>query len=189
MSTPQQQVAQAIKAHRVARGWSLDKTAQTTGVSKAMLGQIERGESSPTVATLWKIATGFRVPLTALLETTPPADGVPAKRDAAELRVPAPNEGMTRAVLFPYETRYGFELYELILSPGYESISDPHETGVVEHVSVIEGEMELLIEGEWQNVAKGQSVRFPADRTHGYRNRTSENAVLHDIIHYPHRRD
>lgn len=189
MIEPQQKIAQAIKEHRVARGWSLDKTAGITGVSKAMLGQIERGESSPTVSTLWKIATGFKVPLTALLETPPPAEGVLARRDASELRVRAANEGMSRAVLFPYEARYGFELYELTLSPGYESLSDPHEAGVVEHVTVIEGEMELLIDGEWQKVRKGQSVRFPADRPHGYRNRTPENAVLHDIIHYPNRPD
>lgn len=38
-----------------------------TGVSKAMLGQIERGESSPTVTTLWKIATGLQVSFSSLL--------------------------------------------------------------------------------------------------------------------------
>jgi len=50
-------IAQHLQSVRKARGLSLDKTAQLTGVSKAMLGQIERGESSPTIATLWKIAT------------------------------------------------------------------------------------------------------------------------------------
>ncbi len=47
---------------------SLDNVANMTGVSKSMLGQIERGESSPTVATLWKIATGLHISFTALLE-------------------------------------------------------------------------------------------------------------------------
>ena len=54
-------VALALKSLRETRGWSLDKTAEATGVSKAMLGQIEREESSPTVATLWKMARGFDV--------------------------------------------------------------------------------------------------------------------------------
>jgi len=52
-------ISVTLQLLRKQRGWSLDKTAAATGVSKAMLGQIERGESSPTVATLWKIATGF----------------------------------------------------------------------------------------------------------------------------------
>ena len=52
---------------RAAAGLSLSKVAEMTGVSKAMLGQIERGESSPTIATLWKIAKGFQLPLSALI--------------------------------------------------------------------------------------------------------------------------
>ncbi len=57
-----QHLATTLKALRLARGWSLSKLAEETGVSKAMLGQIERNESSPTVSTLWKIATGLNVP-------------------------------------------------------------------------------------------------------------------------------
>ena len=52
-----------LKQLRQQRGWSLSRLAEATGVSKAMLGQIERNESSPTVATLWKIATGLNVPI------------------------------------------------------------------------------------------------------------------------------
>lgn len=56
------QVGQRLRDLRGEREWSLDRTAGVCGVSKAMLGQIERGESSPTITTLWKIASGFRVP-------------------------------------------------------------------------------------------------------------------------------
>ena len=52
-----------LKQARTNKGWSLDVASKHTGVSKAMLGQIERGESSPTVARLWNIATGFHLPL------------------------------------------------------------------------------------------------------------------------------
>ena len=56
-----QHLAATLKTLRQQRGWSLSRLAEETGVSKAMLGQIERNESSPTVATLWKIATGLNV--------------------------------------------------------------------------------------------------------------------------------
>lgn len=184
MPNPPVHVADALRELRRKSGWSLDHAAQRTGVSKAMLGQIERGESSPTVATLWRIATGLGVPMTALLEPEWAAGETTMFRDAAALRVQPSAEGMRRALIFPYEARFGFELYELILAPGYESISDPHEPGVVEHVTVLDGAMELLIDGAWMPLAQGQSLRFPADRRHGYRNGTARDVVLQDIIHY-----
>jgi transcriptional regulator with XRE-family HTH domain len=184
LPNPPAHVSDALKELRRKLGWSLDHTAQRTGVSKAMLGQIERGESSPTVATLWRIATGLEVPMTALLEPEWPAGETILFRDAAELRVRPSAEGMQRALLFPYEARFGFEVYELIFSPGYESISEPHEPGVVEHVTVLDGAIELLVEDAWTRLAKGQSLRFPGDRRHGYRNRTAHDAVVQDIIHY-----
>lgn len=62
-----QHLAATLKHLRQQRGWSLSRLAEETGVSKAMLGQIERNESSPTVATLWKIATGLNVPFSAFI--------------------------------------------------------------------------------------------------------------------------
>lgn len=62
-----QHLSATLKTQRQLRGWSLSRLAEETGVSKAMLGQIERNESSPTVATLWKIATGLNVPFSAFI--------------------------------------------------------------------------------------------------------------------------
>jgi len=173
-----------LKSIRSELGWSLDQTAARTGVSKAMLGQIERGESAPTIATLWKIATGLGVPMTALLEVYRDDGDVLLMRDANKLRVRPSQEAMQRALLFPYEARFGFELYELTFAPGFESISEPHDTGVVEHITVLQGEIELLVDDEWRSLKQGQSLRFPADRRHGYRNQTGEEAVVMDLIHY-----
>jgi uncharacterized cupin superfamily protein len=54
----------------------------------------------------------------------------------------------------------------------------------VAHVTVLRGKIELLVEDEWRELKKGQSLRFPADRRHGYRNRTESEAVVMDLIHY-----
>ncbi|SIE94010.1 transcriptional regulator [Mycobacteroides abscessus subsp. abscessus] len=53
-------IGENLRNIRRSRGLSLDMAAEATGVSKAMLGQIERGESNPTVTTLWKIASGLQ---------------------------------------------------------------------------------------------------------------------------------
>ncbi|MGY3945265.1 helix-turn-helix domain-containing protein [Aeromonas tecta] len=178
-------LAQRLKGLRSELGWSLDVAARETGVSKAMLGQIERGESSPTVATLWKIATGFRVSFSSFIEPTPAMLGETLYRTAAAIRQQPAGEGMQVAPLFPYESRFGFELFELTLLPGYLRESEPHEPGVTEHVIVISGAMEVLVDGDWQSLEQGEAVRFAADRPHGYRNLGIAPAVFHNLIHYP----
>jgi Predicted transcriptional regulators len=74
-----QHLSATLKSLRQQREWSLSRLAEETGVSKAMLGQIERNESSPTVATLWKIATGLNVPFSVFI--TPPQVEVPGAFD------------------------------------------------------------------------------------------------------------
>ena len=60
-------IASNLREIRDKRNLSLDQLAQLTGVSKSMLRQIETGRSSPTIATIWKIANGLRVSFTTLL--------------------------------------------------------------------------------------------------------------------------
>lgn len=185
MNALNQYLAQTLKRLRRQQGWSLDRCASETGVSKAMLGQIERGESSPTVATLWKIAGGFHTSLSTFLEPPPTEMAGTTYRDAERLRRQPAGDGMLVAPLFPYESRFGFEMLELTLLPGYERRSEPHEAGVIEHVIVLQGEMELLLEQKWQRLRPGMAVRFEAARPHGYRNPGTEPAVFHNLIHYP----
>lgn len=181
-------LADTLRTLRKQRHWSLDQAAVETGVSKAMLGQIERGESSPTVATLWKIASGFHESLSTFLEPAPvEADCAPVFRHADTLRMQPANEGMLVAPLFPYEPRFGFEVFELTLLPGYERRSEPHEAGVTEHVLVVRGAMEVLVAGKWVGLGESEAVRFAADQPHGYRNLGEVSVVFHNLIHYPKR--
>ena len=68
MEPMHERIGKKLKSIRTVRALSLDDAAALTGVSKPMLGQIERGQSVPTVTTLWKIATGLKVPLSSFLE-------------------------------------------------------------------------------------------------------------------------
>ncbi|MCF8465789.1 MAG: XRE family transcriptional regulator [Sneathiella sp.] len=180
-------LSRTLKSLRKDRGWSLDAAAAATGVSKAMLGQIERGESSPTTAVLWKLATGFRVSVSSLMEPLPEISSDTLIRDADNLRQLPGDSGMAVAPLFPFEPRFGFDYMELTFLPGYERRSEPHEPGVIEHITVISGQMEILTENLWRLLKAGQSIRFRGDKPHGYRNKGSEKAVTLSVIHYPHR--
>ena len=60
-------VAENLKRLREERKLSLDAVAKCSGVSKSMLGQIERGVTNPTISTLWKIANGLKISFTSLM--------------------------------------------------------------------------------------------------------------------------
>lgn len=172
-------VALALKDLRKKRDWSLDKTAQETGVSKAMLGQIERAESSPTIATLWKIAKGFNVPFSLFL-----GDGEVNFSSGQTLALNPAEDKIRVLPLFPYDDKLRCEIFMIELLAGCEHFSAPHENGVIEHVLVIEGSMEILINNSWKSVSKGQGIRFNAAQPHGYRNLTRKKAIMHNVIHY-----
>jgi transcriptional regulator with XRE-family HTH domain len=178
-------IATTLKELRQEKGWSLDKTALATGVSKAMLGQIEREESSPTIATLWKIATGFETSFSSFIEEIQtPSDEVMYR--TGQVQTIHPDDKKIRVLpLFPFDPKLSFELFIIELLPGCEHLSPPHKNGVIEHVVAIEGKMEVLIDGVWHPLSNGEGIRFAANQLHGYRNRTSKAAKIHDIIHYP----
>ncbi|MBR2513464.1 MAG: helix-turn-helix transcriptional regulator [Halomonas sp.] len=176
-------IAGTVKQLRKERGWSLDRAAGATGVSKAMLGQIERGESSPTVSTLWKIASGFKVSFSRLFDGDKPALGE-LHRDGWESVWGEDSVGMQARLLFPYDPLLGFEMFMIELAPGAISESSAHASGVVEHIVVVEGEMELRIDERWQTLRAGEGLRFFADRPHAMRNNTARRLRFHDVIHY-----
>jgi len=186
MDNLQQHLAETLKTRRLERGWSLTQAADATGVSKAMLGQIERGESSPTVATLWKIATGFSLPFSSFIAPDKADRSLP-RRQAQLPEYRQGNQGMQVVPLFPFDDGLYFEMLVIDLAPGVFSESSAHESGVVEHVIVIDGELEIGIEGQLHRLNKGEGLRFPADRAHSYRNPADKPVRFHDLIHYPHR--
>lgn len=176
-------VANALRTVRAERKLSLDAAAKITGVSKAMLGQIERGESCPTLTTLWKIATGFKLSLSRLLEPDLSAHVIEVRQLDALRKRPVDDE-MLVAPIFRYDQALGFEMFELTLPAGYERLSEPHVAGATEHIVVISGHMDLFVEQQWLPMKAGSAIRFQADKVHGYRNTSAEPTVFHNIINY-----
>lgn len=171
-------IAEQIKQRRKTRGWSLDKLSVASGVSKAMLGQIERQESSPTVATLWKIATGLECSFSGLLSRTdasPYCDDEELARHEDNFRV---------KTLFAFNPDSGFEMFELTLLNAHTQWSDAHATGVYEHVVVQHGELLLYYDEQWHTLKEGESARFHANQRHGYKTNGQQTRFI-DVISYP----
>jgi|TARA_R110000772_G_scaffold93812_3_gene191489 transcriptional regulator with XRE-family HTH domain len=169
-------IGNQLKLARTKKAWSLDTASRHTGVSKAMLGQIERGESSPTIAKLWKVANGFQLPLSYFL-------GIIGKSDLNQGLLKT-EKGIAISTLFPFDEVTKIEVFSLTLSPLHQQMSSPHNTGVIEHILVIEGDMEYFLDNKWHAIQKGDTVRFCANVAHGYRNLTDKPATFHNIIAY-----
>ncbi|ECH9190356.1 helix-turn-helix domain-containing protein [Salmonella enterica subsp. enterica] len=169
-------LATKLRTLRHQRGWSLSRLAEISGVSKAMLGQIERNESSPTVATLWKIATGLNVPFSMFI--SPPQAEFPPTFDPQQ-------QAMVITPLFPWDPELCFDYFSLLLAPGAVSESTPHKTGVIEHVVVMQGRLDMCTGGVWQTIDAGKGLRFAGDMAHTYRNSSDQTVHFHSLIHYP----
>jgi len=180
-----QHISATLKALRQERGWSLDKAAEKTGVSKAMLGQIERQESSPTIATLWKIASGFRTSFSSFIEDIHANIEEPIYRSGQAQQLHPQDKKIRVMPIFPFDSQLNFEVFVIELLPSCEHLSPPHQRGVIEHIIVVEGKMEVLVNGAWKSLNKGEGLRFNANQPHGYRNTTKKLACFHDLIHYP----
>lgn len=167
-------IAQNLRRLRTEQNLSLSKASELTGVSKAMLGQIERQESSPTIATLWKIAQGFQIPLSALLQEATCTEGYETVQFPGSISV---------RIVFPFDAALGIETFEITLKAGQFHQSDAHVLGLVEDVYVLSGAMEVEVAGQTHQLDPGQGYRFPADQPHAYRG-LSAGAVFLNIHHY-----
>ncbi len=177
-------IAANLKALRAGKQLSLGEAAERTGVSKSMLGQIERGESSPTISTLWKIATGLQVSFTSLMEQPEPQPQLIREADMQPL---TGDEG--RFLLYPViQSCAGrpFEILDLVLAPGALSASQPHADGTQEFVLVYEGVLEVRL-GTAQTsclVHQGEVLHYHADQCHTYHNPGSTPTRAAMVIQY-----
>ena len=176
MDAMSSRISENLRQIRKEKKLSLDSMAEQTGVSKSMLGQIERGESSPTVATLWKIATGLHISFTALLEGRQTETQLIRKGEVSPL---LSDEGRFR--LFPF---FPYDAESIELEPGTRSESVPHEDGTEEFVLVFEGALRLTVDGVEYVVEAGEGIRYLANKPHIYECHGTQKTKICMVIYY-----
>lgn len=164
-------VGARVKALREAMSLSLRELAERSGVSAPMLSQVERGETSPTLAVAERVAAGLDLSLAQLLRldegshlvVTRRADRRRRRRDGHgvdELTPPLPGQ---RADVSMHTLRPG-------AATGGPDDRPLHEPGSRETAVVLEGVVELVIEGEHHRLQTGDSVTFDSDLPHHFHN-------------------
>jgi len=159
-------LATRLKAARNAQGLSLEAVAKLSGVSRSMVSQIERGESSPTVATLWNLTRALQVDFAGLLEGGAPAERVDVTRAEAVPTINQRGEGCRIRILSPPQDAGKHEVYELIFDEGGLLDSQPHARGTQEALTVISGCIRVESGVADATLSEGDTARYGADCAH-----------------------
>lgn len=175
-------IAANTKSIREQKKLTLDTAASVTGVSRSMLAQIEKGEVNPTISVLWKIANGYKVSFTSLVETK--SDTVAVIRQADMQPLKEDGGLYLNYPIFPFDEKKLFETYRIVIAAGGSLSAQPHLKGAVEYITVFAGQIEITVAEEQFPLSKGDSIRFCADVPHTYRNSGTETAELSMLIYY-----
>lgn len=175
--------AENLRRLREEKKMSLDAVSKLSGVSKSMLGQIERGNVNPTISTVWKISNGLKISFTELM-SRPEADYEVV--DSASIEPLMEDNGHYRNFpIFSFESSRRFEIFYIELDPGSHLEADAHSEQAQEYITAFSGELTVSVNGQTLSIGGGGSMRFKADYPHQYRNTGNEVCRLSMVIYYP----
>jgi XRE family transcriptional regulator, regulator of sulfur utilization len=174
-----------VRALREAGALSLRDLAERTGVSAPMLSQVERGETSPTLAVAQRIASGLDLSLSQLLRLDE-GEGVTVVRGAERRAGASRSNGHFYDVLTPPIPGQRAEVSEHTLKPGAATggAEDPpmHEAGSRETAVVHAGRLRLVCHGVDYDLEVGDAVTFDADLPHHFENPGRRDARFYAVV-------
>lgn len=158
-----------------------DQLAELSGVSRAMISKIERGVSVPTATVLGKLAAALKVSLSQLLGT-PHSRGPKLVQRHEQLVFRDPETGFERRSLSPLFEDGAVDLAFNVLPAGRSASFPAHHAGMEEYLVVQDGTLTVIVDGEAFTVAAGDTLFYPSNRTHEFRNEASEPVSFFIVI-------
>ncbi|WP_084687971.1 helix-turn-helix domain-containing protein [Paraburkholderia oxyphila] len=177
-------VGEQIQRLRSERKMTLDELSRAAGVSKSMLSEIERDKANPTIAVAWRLTNALGVKLDSLFVAprAPDAITVAGPHDIPTLH--GHEAGYQLRVWGPIELAGHFEWYELTLKPGGALVSAAHEPGTREHLTVLQGTIEVEAGDAHERLKTADTARYIGDQPHAIRNvGKGEARALLIVIH------
>lgn len=165
-------------ALRKERGLTLEMLARMSGVSRSMLSQIERGETNPTLATVWSLATALKLDISELVaaQSMDTAQKIEFLSAHFTPEIRSPDGGCRLRILSPADQAGSLEWYDVWLDVGAALRSEAHARGMREHLSVIEGSLRLELPDNAMTIAAGETARYAVDVPHAILNTGTQAA-------------
>jgi XRE family transcriptional regulator, regulator of sulfur utilization len=191
------QLTQNIRRLRAERGLSLSALARDAQLSKSTLSKLERGEANPSMDTLWSLASALNVPFATLFVDDGEHAMIDVLRHDQAPRVVRDGRGaffsqnskhdphfVIRHMLSRH-ARGELEAYSVDIDPQVERQAAPHSRGVVEHLFVVAGRVEVQVGNFVEQLGEGDRLSFLADRPHAYRALDEKAARVVVLLDYP----
>jgi transcriptional regulator with XRE-family HTH domain len=175
-------LGERVRALRRERGWTLELLAERSGVSRAMISKLERGEKNPTLVVAAKVAEGLGVNLSQLvgIEEKRAVVVVPRER---RMTMRDPETGFERQLLSPSFGGRGVEFIKNVVPEGSTSGEfPPHRRGVEEYVVVERGRLRAVLGGEEYFLDEGDAAYFEADVAHRFDNAGEGECSYYQVI-------
>ena len=162
-----------LKRERLLRGLRLKDVAEATGLSKSLISKIENNKTSPSLSTLHRVAKALNTSVSALFAMDETLDKVvhrPHERPiAGKVQTMVEWDGIEAEIMVPYENGRLLEGFVFVMEPG------GHSGGLLQHAGeecgyVLEGQLELTVDGRTYTLNPGDSFFFISDKPHAYRN-------------------
>jgi XRE family transcriptional regulator, regulator of sulfur utilization len=175
------EVGATLQKIRLRQGLTLEDLSRAAGVSKSMLSQIEREKANPTIAVAWRLANALGIGIEELLATEPrKAEAIHIVESHETPTLPGNHAGYILRILGPMELAGKYEWYELTLAPDGALVSNPHDPGTMEFLTLLHGILEIEVKGIKKKLRTGGTARYQADKSHAIRNigKTEAKALL-----------
>jgi transcriptional regulator with XRE-family HTH domain len=171
------EVGERAKMLRGQAGLTLEDLAKRSGVSRAMISRIERGEASPTAALLARLCEGLGLTLSAFFasEEAPPS---PVARRERQRLWRDPHTGYLRRSVSPPGTMSRVDIVEVEFPPGARVAFPPREESraMTQHVWVFEGVLDMVLAKETIRLERGDCLFMDIGDAFEFRNLTDRPA-------------
>jgi transcriptional regulator with XRE-family HTH domain len=163
-------VGRRVRAARGAQGWTLDRLAEQSGVSRRMIVNVESGTSNASIATLLRLARALKVSLAELVSESTEIHSVTVSTSESRTPLWRGEVGGTAFLAASADTPDMLELWDWTLGPEETYHSESHRAGTRELLHVLSGHVRLTVDGQVHDLRPGAAASFPGDVPHGYAN-------------------
>jgi XRE family transcriptional regulator, regulator of sulfur utilization len=159
-------LGKTIQRLRKAYNMSLGELSEQSGVAKSIISQIERNETNPTIGTIWRLSRALDTSLGEVLKNDDSPNFIEAAGRNA-IPVLTSQDGLcTLHIIGWLNVVEAIQWYDFHAKPGGVLESEPHQAGSVEHLSVLEGTLEVTVGGDVKVARQGETLRYRGDRDH-----------------------
>lgn len=163
-------LGRTVQRLRKAYNLSLSELSEQSGVAKSIISQIERNETNPTLATIWRLSQALDVSIERVLATATEEPFL-EKLSRGDTPLLVSDDGKCRLAITGWiKTVEWLQWYDFHCDPGGVLESEGHQRGSVESLSVLSGEFIVEVGDRVETVKAGESVRYRCDGRHVIRN-------------------